>query len=189
LGVGDAKSGDIDVTQRLLDWKGGDPLALNEIAPVIYGELRKLAAVHLRHERRDHTLSATAVVHEAWLRLIDQNRVTWQNRAHFFGIAARFVRRVLVDHARARSAAKRTAPDTLAFPVTGGAPTVIEVLDLDRALEELAAVDEGQSRIVELRFFAGMSIEETAEALGISPATVKREWAMARAWLLTRLNP
>lgn len=155
--------------------------------PLVYGELRRLAASHLRSERVDHTLQPTALVHEAFLRLVGQRSVSWASRAHFYGIAAQMMRRVLVDHARRRLAAKRS-PGTLyldlgehvAAAVPDRAP---ELLSLDRALTELERLDPRQARVVELRFFAGLSVEETAEVAGISTATVKREWRTARAFL------
>ncbi len=154
--------------------------------PLVYDELRRLAHHYLRQERSDHTLQSTALVHEAYLRLAGEHPPEWQNRAHFFGIAANIMRRILVEHARGRKAAKRggdafclSLDEAVAFPQ----PINLDVLELDRALSELAQLDEQQSRIVELRFFAGLSIEDTSEVLGISPATVKRDWVTARAWL------
>jgi RNA polymerase sigma factor (TIGR02999 family) len=152
--------------------------------PLVYDELRRLARGYLRRERVEHTLQSTALVHEAYLRLVDQN-VAWENRAHFFGIAAQMMRRILVDQARARQAAKRG--DALKVTLDEGMAVAearnLDVLALDRALHRLSQLDEQQGKVVELRFFAGLSIEETAEALSISSATVKREWAMAKAWL------
>ena len=155
--------------------------------PLVYEELRKLAASHLRSERGNHTLQATALVHEAYLRLIGQRSVSWASRAHFYGIAAQMMRRVLVDHARKRQAAKRS-PGTLFIDLAeegaASAPDRMpELLVLDRALTELERLDPRQARVVELRFFAGLSVEETAEVAGISTATVKREWKTARAFL------
>jgi len=160
----------------------------------VYAELHQQAARAMGRETPDHTLQATALVSEAYLRLIDQSRVQWRNRAHFFGVAAQLMRRILVDHARGRLAAKRgggarqlTLDD--ADPV-GASPNdeAVVVLALHEALERLAALDPGQARIVELRYFGGMTIEDTAEALGLSPATIKREWAVARAWLRRELG-
>jgi RNA polymerase sigma factor (TIGR02999 family) len=181
-----------DVTRLLQKWSSGDQEALNELMPAVYAEVRKLARSYLRRERPDHTLQATALVNEAYLRLIDQRQVRWNNRAHFFGIAAQMMRRVLVDHARSRNADKRgngEAPVVLdeALEVAANAQNV-DVMALDEALQALAALDERQSRIVELRFFGGLSIEETAEVVGLSPATVKREWAAARLWLRRELE-
>lgn len=159
--------------------------------PLVYDELRRLAQRHLRLEAPNHTLQATALVNEAYIRLVDQNRVNWQNRAHFFGAAAKIIRRVLVDHARARNRLKRggkalkvSLPDEIS-----AAPAVeLDVVVLDRALSELAKLDPQQERIIESRFFAGLSIEDTAQALNISPATVKREWFTARAWLYREMT-
>ncbi|HEX7728662.1 MAG TPA: sigma-70 family RNA polymerase sigma factor [Terracidiphilus sp.] len=171
-------------TALLVRWKNGDRNALNQLLPLVYDELRRLARSYLRRERSQHTLQSTALVHEAYLRLVDQN-VDWQSRAHFFGIAAQMMRRILVDHARARHAAKRG--DGLKVTLDEGMALAeaqsLDVLALDRALNELAKVDEQQGKVVELRYFAGLSIEETAEAMSISAATVKREWTMAKAWL------
>jgi len=155
--------------------------------------LRRIAAGYLRRERDGHTLQPTALVNEAYMRLVDQRDVTWQNRAHFLGIAAQVMRRILVDHARARLTAKRgggVAPITLAGAAHGGAQETddVDLLALHDALERLAALDPEQARLVELRYFGGLTIEETAEALGVSPATVKREWALARAWLRRELS-
>jgi len=154
--------------------------------PLVYGELRRLAGHYLRKERSDHTLQSTALVHEAYLRLAGQSPPEWQNRAHFFGIAARIMRQILVEHARARDAAKRGGGAcrlTLDAAVAISDRTDVDILELDRALTGLAELDPQQSRIVELRFFGGLTIEDTSEVLGISPATVKRDWVTARAWL------
>ncbi len=158
---------------------------------VVYAELRRLAHSYLRRERSGHTLQSTALVHEAYLRLIDQKNVTWQNRAHFFGIAAHMMRRILVDHARSRQASKRGTGITLLAlddAIAGSGPRDLNLVVLDQALESLARIDPQQSRIVELRFFAGLSIDDTAEVLKISPATVKREWAIAKAWLCREMS-
>jgi RNA polymerase sigma factor (TIGR02999 family) len=180
-----------DVTQLLVDWSHGDKQALNRLIPLVYDELRRLARAYLRRERSDHTLQGTAVVHEAFLRLVDQNRIQWQNRAHFFGVAAQMIRRILVDHARGQlaekrggAAAKLSLDDAMAIP---GARDV-DLVKLDDALTGLAKLDPQQSQIVELRFFGGLTIEETAEVLGISPATVKRDWVIAKAWLHQNLT-
>jgi RNA polymerase sigma-70 factor (ECF subfamily) len=158
--------------------------------PVVYAELKQLAAGYLRAERVDHTLQTTGLVHEAYLKLVDQNRTTWKNRSHFFGIAAQAMRRILVDHARKRRATKRDGgrPVTLDDEVAGIPTDTDEVLAVDEALERLAALDPRQARIVELRYFAGFSIEQTAEAMEISPATVKRDWISAKAWLQRELS-
>lgn len=178
------------ITQLLLDWSRGDPAALNQLMPLVYDELRQLARSHLRRERPDHTLQATALVHEAYLKLVDQHSVTWQNRAHFFGIASQMMRRILVNHALSRRAAKRGGPVqklSLDEAVGFAEPCDVDLIALDEALQELAGLDPRQSRIVELRFFGGLSIEETAEVLNISPATVKREWNTAKLWLRRRM--
>ena len=154
--------------------------------PLVYGELRQIAAGVLRRERLDHTLQPTALVHEAYLRLIDQRNVNWQNTAHFFAIAAQAMRRIIVDHARRHNAVKRGGDNLkveLEEAQSQPGPLDVDVLKLDDALTALATFDPQQSRIVELRFFGGLSIEETAEVIGISPATVKRDWSMAKAWL------
>jgi RNA polymerase sigma factor (TIGR02999 family) len=175
----------------LREWSAGDRTALNRLTPLVYHELRRLAARHLRGERPGHTLPSTAVVHEAWLRLSNQAPVRWQDRAHFFGVAARLIRQILVDHARRRQTVKRDPGGPLlsldeALEIPG--QDRVDLIRLDDALQALAKRDEVQSRIVELRFFAGLSIEEAAEVVGVSPASVKREWAMARAWLFRELT-
>jgi RNA polymerase sigma factor (TIGR02999 family) len=175
-----------DVTALLKDWSGGDRQALERLMPLVYGELRKLAASYLRTERSDHTLQPTALVHEAFLRLVDQRSVDWANRAHFFGIAAQMMRRILVDHARKRQAAKRDVTSYRVATIVAEeaeADQGPELLALDRALGGLEKLDPRQARIVELRFFAGLTVEETAEVVAVSTATVKREWRTARAWL------
>jgi RNA polymerase sigma factor (TIGR02999 family) len=176
-----------EVTALLREWSAGDRGALERLMPLVYEELRKLAAAHLKSERGNHTLQATALVHEAYLRLVGQRSVSWASRAHFYGIAAQMMRRVLVDHARKRQAAKRS-PGTLFLDlgeeaVASAGDRTPELLVLDRALTELERLDPRQARVVELRFFAGLSVEETAEVAGISTATVKREWKTARAFL------
>jgi len=183
------------VTRLLLSWRDGNKAALDELLPLVYAELRRLAEAQLRHEKPGHTLQSTALVHEAYLRLIQQNEAQWQNRAHFFAVASRLIRRILVDHARARGAAKRGSgqpklalDELLAEDIPGREQQDWELVALDDALERLARLDEQQSRVVELRFFTGLSVVETAEALGISPATVKRDWATARAWLMRELS-
>jgi len=184
-----------DVTGLLLSWSGGDGAAGERLLPAIYAELHRQAERAMWHERGEHTLQATALIHEAYLRLVDQRRVEWRNRAHFFGIAAQMMRRVLVDHARGRLAAKRGGdlrPVTLGSVIDADmqvddVDAGLDVLALHEALERLAELDPTQARLVELRYFGGMHIDETAEALGISPATVKREWTVARAWLRREL--
>jgi RNA polymerase sigma factor (TIGR02999 family) len=178
-----------DVTGLLEAWRSGDGRALDALAPVVYDELRRLAARYLRRERPGHTLQGTEIVHEAYMRLVQQ-RVPWQNRAHFYAIAAQCIRRILVDHARNRHAAKRGAGNLmLALDEALATPERrdVDLARLDDALTDLAKLDEQQARIVELRYFTGLSIEETAEALGISPATVKRDWTTAKAWLYRAL--
>jgi len=178
------------VTQLLQQWSQGREDALERLLPEIYAELRRLAASYLRGERRDHTLQPTALVHEAYIKLVDQRAVHWQNRAHFFGIAAQAMRRILVDYARTRAAAKRGAgrrPVPLDDALDVGAMPDLDLLALDEALVRLAAIDAQQGRVVELRFFGGLTMDETAEALRISPATVGREWALAKAWLFAEL--
>ena len=180
-----------DVTQLLADWSQGKEQAFEQLAPAVYDELRRLAARYLSRERSNHTLQPTALVHEAYLRLIDQSRVEWQNRAHFFGVAAQMIRRILVDHARAHQAAKRgagAAHFAIDDALDAAAPRDLDLVALDDALAELAKLDPQQSRVIELRFFGGLSIEETAVALNVSAATVKREWASARAWLYRELS-
>ena len=178
------------VTALLRAWKGGDPDASEQLLPLVYRELRRQAAAYLSRERANHTLPATALVHEAYLRLVGQD-AEYADRAHFFALAASMMRRVLVDHARARAAAKRSRPD-LFLTVDDATPSVeprpVELLTLDRALTELAALDPRQARIVELRYFVGLTAAETADVLGISPTTVKREWNIARAWLYRALE-
>lgn len=175
-----------EVTALLREWAAGRREAFDRLVPLVYDELRALAAAYLRRERVEHTLQPTAVVHEAYFRLIGAHDIGWENRSHFFGIAARAMRRILVEHARARSRQKRT-PVTLAAAAEP-ALEPIDLLALDVALERLAALDAEQARLVELRYFAGLSIEESAAALGSSPATVKRDWRSARAFLHRELG-
>jgi RNA polymerase sigma factor (TIGR02999 family) len=178
------------VTELLHAWSRGDPGAGDALVPLVYRELRRQAARLLRRERGNHTLVATALVHEAYLRMVDQE-ADYQNRCQFFALAARIMRRVLVDHARARAAAKRPRPElqvTLDEAIHSGEPAAFELLGLDAALTELAAFDERQARLVELRYFGGLTGAEVADVLGISPTTVKREWNVARAWLYRYLT-
>ena len=180
-----------EVTQLLQQWSDGRQDALDRLLPQIYAQLRRLAASYLRRERRDHTLQATALIHEAFVKLIDQRAVRWQSRAHFFGIAAQAMRRILVDHARAHQAAKRgdgERPVSLDDVAVIGAMPDVELLALHEVLTRLEALDPRQSRLVELRFFGGLTLEETAEVLQISPATVGREWTLAKAWLYAELT-
>ena len=176
----------VQVTVLLGRLTAGDPTAAREVVPLIYEELRRLAKHYMAQERPGHTLQTTALVHEAYLRLVDQRQASWRNRAHFFGAAAQVMRRILVDHARARLTQKRgkDAPHlTLDESLTFCDEQSEELIRLDEALAQLARMDPRQSHIIELRFFAGLSIEETAEVVGISPKTVKRDWMVARAWL------
>jgi RNA polymerase sigma factor (TIGR02999 family) len=176
-----------EVTRLLRKWSAGDKDALERLLPLVYDELRRRAGAYLRAERAGHTLQPTALVHEAYLKLVGGDAIEWKDRAHFFGVAARAMRQVLVDHARARKAAKRGEGQVLvALDAAGDAatpPRNLDLLDLDRALSKLAGLDERQSRLVELRLFAGLTIEESAEVLNISHATVSREWKHAEAWL------
>lgn len=176
-----------EVTRLLQDWSDGSREALDKLLPLVYEELRRLAHSYLTHERPDHTLQTTALVHEAYLRLIDQHSVNWQNRAQFFALSAQAMRRILIDSARRHTSVKRGSGGSkisLDEAATVSGETANEsLLALDMALQELEKVDAEQSRIVELRYFGGLTIEETAEVLKTSPATVKREWTMARAWL------
>jgi RNA polymerase sigma factor (TIGR02999 family) len=175
-----------NVSELLRAWSDGDRAALDQLIPVVYDELRRQAARYLRRELPGHTLQTTALVNEAYLRLVDQNDVRWQNRAHFFGIAAQLMRRILVDHARAKHRAKRGGADlrvTLNEATAVTKSREIDLVALDEALNRLAKIDPQQSKVVELRFFSGLNVEETAEVLGISPATVKRDWSVAKAWL------
>jgi RNA polymerase sigma factor (TIGR02999 family) len=179
-----------DVTALLNAWSQGDREALDRLMPLVYAELRKLAHHYLQSERPGATLQSTALVHEAYLRLVKHEPMDWQGRSHFFGIAARLIRQVLVDHARKRGAAKRGSGELrLAFNESMGATTAgdVDLRLLDDALTSLACLDERQGRLVELRFFAGLSVEETALVMGVSERTVKREWASARAWLFREL--
>jgi RNA polymerase sigma factor (TIGR02999 family) len=183
---------DADVTALLGQWGNRQHHVEDLLFPLVYNELRKIARAHLRRERSDHTLQPTALVNEAYLRLVDQERVEWHGRAHFFGIASQMMRRILVDHARKKNAARRGAGAhkvTLDEAFLAGARDSVDLVALDDALARLAAIDPDQERMVELRFFGGLTIEETAEVMGTSPATVKREWTTARAWLYRELSP
>jgi RNA polymerase sigma factor (TIGR02999 family) len=183
-----------DITRLLQAWSGGNREALDALIPHVYDELRLQAHRYLRRERAEHTLQTTALVNEAYLKLIEQNRVVWQNRAHFFGIAANLMRRILVDYARTKHREKRggeaeNLPLDEAFFVVSANTDEVDLLALDAALNELEEIDKQQAKIVELRFFSGLSIADTAEVLKISPATVKRDWNMAKAWLHHKLSP
>ena len=180
-----------EITQLLLAWNEGDGQALNQLMPLVHGELHRLAHHYMAGERPGHPLQTTALVNEAYLRLIDSSRVRWQNRAHFFAVSAQLMRRILVDAARARAKLKRggdaihlSLDDVMDMPREPGA----DLLALDDALTRLAAFDERKSKVVELRFFGGMSVEETAEVLGISAITVMRDWGLAKVWLLRELE-
>ncbi len=183
---------DDGVTQLLVEWRRGDEAALARLIPVVYAELRRVASARLRDEAPNHTLQTTALVHEAYLRLVGLERMTLQNRTHFFAMAARLMREILVDHARRRNAGKRGGGVTMVGldEMTAGSESdIVDVLALDEALTELNALDHRLCRVVELRYFAGLSIAETADALDVSPATVERDWTVSKAWLLERLSP
>jgi RNA polymerase sigma-70 factor, ECF subfamily len=180
-----------DASALLAEWGRGNRDALNQLLPLVYAELRRIAARQLRRERTGHTLQPTALVHEVYLRLVDQRQVDWRGRAHFFSVAARVMRRILVDHARRRAAGKRgdglehLPIDAVCEPV---APISVPILALDEVLRRLEALDPGLSTIVELRAFGGLTIEEAAHVLGVSPSTAKREWRTAKAWLAHELG-
>jgi len=174
------------VTELLTDWSKGDQEALNKLIPLVYDELHKLASRYLRRERPDHTLQTTALVHEAYLKLVDQKDANWQNRVQFFAVAAQLIRRILVDYARRHRASKRGGSYykvTLDEGLVSSGERDAELFALDEALDRLATFDPQQSRVVELLVFAGLTLEEAAQALNISPRTVRREWSMAKAWL------
>ena len=179
-----------DVTRLLFDLQQGKDGAADQLVPLVYSELHDLAVHYMRGERDDHTLQPTALVHEAYMRLVDQRNASWQNRSHFFGIAAQAMRRILVDHARRKRAAKREGGNrvTLDESVAEAPQRSVDLIALDDALNKLAALDPRQARVVELRFFGGLDIEQTAESLGISPATVKRDWTFARAFLQREMD-
>ena len=180
-----------NITELLAGYTRGDKEVLDKLMPIVYEELRRQAARYLRREQAGHTLQTTALIHEAYVRLVDQRNVQWQNRAHFFGIAAQLMRRILVDHARTKKRVKRGGSDvrvSLADADVAVKDPDLDVVALDEALQRLAALDEQQSRVVELRFFSGLTVEETAEVMGISKATVKRDWSMAKAWLHRELS-
>jgi RNA polymerase sigma factor (TIGR02999 family) len=179
------------VTELLVRWRDGDREALDALMPLVYAELRRLARNYLQRERPDHTLQSTALVHEAYVRLIGQDVPQWQNRAHFFGVAAQLMRQILVDHARNHRADKRGGGAfklTLSDALEQARPVDVDVVALDDALKALAEIDPQQSRVVELKFFAGLTNEDTSEILGISASTVKRDWITARAWLFRELD-
>jgi RNA polymerase sigma factor (TIGR02999 family) len=179
-----------DLTDLLVAWSAGDETARSRLIDAVYYELRGLARAHLRRERADHSLAPTALVHEAYLKLINQRQVRWQNRAHFFAIAAQVMRRILVDHARTRGAAKRDGGERVPLQDVQSVmdPLDVDVLDLDAALDKLSSLDPRQSELVELRFFGGLTVDEAAAVMGLAPATVDRDWALARAWLFRELG-
>ena len=180
-----------DVTRLLAAWSHGDAKALEDLIPLVYDELHRLAERHLARERSGHTLQPTAVVHEAYLKLVEQKRVSWKNRGHFFAVAAQAMRRLLVDHARRHQAAKRGGAVTLVALEAADAavgPREADVIALDRALEKLAALDATQAKVVELRYFGGLTLDETADVLGSSPSTVGRAFRLAKAWLYRELS-
>jgi RNA polymerase sigma factor (TIGR02999 family) len=179
-----------EITQWLLAWRDGDRSALDRLMPLVYEQLRRLARHYMAAERPDHTLQTTALINEAYLRLIDQRDVSWQNRAHFFGVAAQAMRRVLVDHARTRDAAKRGGglPKPSLEEAAQIPEKTLDLIALDEALNDLAAIDPRKSRVVELRYFGGLSVEETAEVLDVSPVTVMRDWSTAKAWLARAIS-
>jgi RNA polymerase sigma factor (TIGR02999 family) len=183
-----------DVTELLLSWGQGDTAALDRLVPLLYDDLRRVARGHLRRERPGHSLQATALVHEVFVRLVDVDRMTLKSRTHFFALSARLMRQILVDHARRQRAGKRGGSATvisLNEAAAGAAPAPtpsVDVLALDEALDALSSFDVRQCRVVELRFFAGLNIPETADALGVSTPTVERDWAMAKAWLHQRMS-
>ncbi len=180
-----------EVTALLSEWSNGDQEALNKLMPLVYDELRRVASRHLRHERPGHTLQTTALVHEAYLKLADQKNISWENQVQFFAASAQVMRHILVDHARSRKALKRGG-ENVRLSLDDGKFSADEndpdLLTLNEALHNLAAIDVKQSRVVELRIFGGLTVEETAEALQMSPRTVKREWSMAKAWLHRQLR-
>jgi RNA polymerase sigma factor (TIGR02999 family) len=194
-------STETDVTRLLLAWSDGEETAAEPLMDAVYDELRRLARAYLLRERRDHSLPATGLVHEAYLKLVDQKRARWQNRAHFFAVASKVMRRLLVDHARARTASKRGSGLTVSLDdvnvnMDGDADADLgrvdanqpDVLALDRALEKLAGIDARQARLVELRFFGGLTFDEAAAVLDVAAITVKRDWALARTWLYRELS-
>jgi len=180
-----------EITERLIAWGNGDAAALNELIPVVYQELRRMAGHYLRLENPGHTLQPTALVHEAWLRLIDQTRVNWRNRSQFFGVAAQMMRRILVDHAKTKHREKRGGGSeklSLDDVINLSQERAADLIALDDALDELARIDERKSRVVELRYFAGFSVEETAQIMEVSPDTVMRDWKIAKAWLYQQIK-
>lgn len=183
----------LDITHLLRDWSDGRREALDELLPLVYDELHRQAARFLRRERQDHTLQTTALIHEAYLRLVDQRSTNWQSRTHFFAIAAQSMRRILVDYARAKQREKRGGENAIRIPLDDAGEIAVDgqnvdLIALDKVLNQLAAIDQQQVRVVELRYFSGLSLEETADALKISRATAARDWNVARAWLRRELS-
>ena len=179
------------ISRLLVDWRDGDKTALDRLVPLVYRELRRLAGYYMRRQRADHTLQTSALINEAYLRLIDHKNMRWENRAHFYAVAAQAMRRILVDHARSRGYQKRGGGAIrVSFDeaVIGGEERCAELIELDDALKDLAAIDPRKSQVVELRYFGGLSVDETAEALGVSPVTVMREWRSAKGWLLRAMS-
>jgi RNA polymerase sigma-70 factor (ECF subfamily) len=179
------------ITQLLIEWRSGDQAALDALMPIVHQELRKLAKHYLRGEREGHTLQSSALVNEVYIRLVDHKNINWQNRAHFFGVAAQAMRRVLVDYARARKSEKRGGDIlrvSLADALNVAEEKALELIALDDALRDLEKMDARKSHIVELRYFGGLSVEETAEVVGVAPITVMREWNAAKAWLLRAIS-
>jgi RNA polymerase sigma factor (TIGR02999 family) len=180
-----------EITERLIAWGAGDRAALDQLLPIVYQELRRIAGNYLRQENPGHTLQPTALVHEAWLRLISQTRVNWRNRAQFFGVAAQLMRRILVDHAKTKHREKRGGDAvklSLDDVINLSRERAADLLSLDDALGELGRIDGRKSRVVELRYFGGFSVEETAQILGVSPETVMRDWKLAKAWLYQQIK-
>jgi RNA polymerase sigma factor (TIGR02999 family) len=180
------------VTQLLIEWRDGDETALDKLIPIVHEELRRLAHYYMRRERPGHTLQTSALINEAYIRLIDHKGMRWQNRAHFYAVAAQAMRRVLVDYARSRGYIKRGGGAhivELDKAVNLARKQATELIALDDALSDLASIDPRKSKIVEMRYFGGMSVEETAEALGLSPITIMRDWSTAKAWLLRAMSP
>jgi RNA polymerase sigma factor (TIGR02999 family) len=185
----ESAKGEEDVTRLLQAWRRGDDAARNALLERVYVHLKRIAAAQLRGERFEHTLQPTALVHEAYLRLVDQAQVDWRDRAHFFGLVSTTMRRVLIDHARRRASRKRRPGDAgPALTIAGAGGAEVDLLDLDRALERLAAESARAARVVEMRYFAGLEIDEVASCLEISPATVKRDWEFARAWMRVEMQ-
>ena len=179
------------ISRLLVDWREGDKTALDRLVPLVYRELRRLAGYYMRRQRADHTLQTSALINEAYLRLIDHKNMRWENRAHFYAVAAQAMRRILVDHARSRGYAKRgggALKVSFDEAVIGAEERGAELIALDDALTDLAAIDPRKSQVVELRYFGGLSVEETAEAIGVSAVTVMREWRSAKGWLLGAIS-